>query len=364
MNSFARYLSFALVLVVIRGFGQTAAAPTQPVAQTAPAQSASAKVEMPSDPAALLALAAKKNGLQNAGSAPWHLKATYELLDDKGAVKETGTFEEFWVSEKLYKLSYTSPSFSQSDYSNEKGLFRTGSREWPDEATGMVRKTFFPPFPSEAGMAKYKVKMKEETLGGTPLKCVTVDMDVPAGSPLVEMHYLTKDAPIQRIGVTLWGTYETVYNQMSMFRGIYLARDMKVARLNKPLVHVHIDALESLPKIDEATLTPPPEAVSITRRVVIPVLASSQATATKLISKPPPEYPADAKGARIQGTVLLRAVIGKDGRIVFLQVLSGPPKLQQATLDAVRQWVYQPYLVDGEPVEVETEIHVVFSLGG
>jgi protein TonB len=55
-------------------------------------------------------------------------------------------------------------------------------------------------------------------------------------------------------------------------------------------------------------------------------------------------------------------VIGRDGRIVSLEVLSGPPALQQASLNAVRQWRYQPYLLDGEPVEVETQILVMFAL--
>jgi protein TonB len=64
--------------------------------------------------------------------------------------------------------------------------------------------------------------------------------------------------------------------------------------------------------------------------------------------------------------VLLKAVIGKDGRIVIVEAraIGGPPMLQQASIDAVRKWVYEPYLLDGEPIEVETEINVVFSLGG
>ncbi|MGC2161870.1 MAG: M56 family metallopeptidase [Silvibacterium sp.] len=77
---------------------------------------------------------------------------------------------------------------------------------------------------------------------------------------------------------------------------------------------------------------------------------------------PNPKYPEAAKKARIQGTVVLRAWIGKDGSVERLTVVSGPKELQKSSLDAVRQWTYKPYLLNGDPVEVETRINVVYSL--
>lgn len=76
-----------------------------------------------------------------------------------------------------------------------------------------------------------------------------------------------------------------------------------------------------------------------------------------------PEYPAVAKAAHIQGTVVLQATISKQGYMENLRVLAGPPLLQQAALDAVRTWQYRPYLLNGEPVEVETQVNVIFTLG-
>jgi protein TonB len=75
-------------------------------------------------------------------------------------------------------------------------------------------------------------------------------------------------------------------------------------------------------------------------------------------------YPAIAKAARIQGTVVLHATISKTGTIEGLAVVSGPPMLQSAALNAVRTWRYKPYLLNGEPVEVETTVNVVFNMGG
>jgi periplasmic protein TonB len=93
------------------------------------------------------------------------------------------------------------------------------------------------------------------------------------------------------------------------------------------------------------------------------VSISSGVMAGNLQDKVTPQYPAIAKAARIQGTVVLQATISKDGTIQNLRVISGPPMLQQAALDAVRSWRYKPYLLNGEPVEVETTVNVVFNLG-
>jgi protein TonB len=83
-----------------------------------------------------------------------------------------------------------------------------------------------------------------------------------------------------------------------------------------------------------------------------------------LLQKTIPLYPPIAKAARVSGTVVLQATISKAGMIENLRVLSGPAMLQQAAMDAVRSWRYRPYLLNGEPVEVETTVNVVFTLGG
>jgi protein TonB len=82
----------------------------------------------------------------------------------------------------------------------------------------------------------------------------------------------------------------------------------------------------------------------------------------KLVRQPKPAYPPLAKQARIQGVVHLQAIISKDGTIQKLEVIGGHPLLVPAALEAVKQWVYQPTLLNGEPVEVITQIDVNFTL--
>jgi protein TonB len=91
---------------------------------------------------------------------------------------------------------------------------------------------------------------------------------------------------------------------------------------------------------------------------------SSGVAAGMLIYQLKPAYPRLAAQARIQGTVVLQAVIAKDGTVHDLHVISGHPMLLPAAIEAVRQWRYRPYLLNNEPVEVDTQINVNFALSG
>ena len=107
-----------------------------------------------------------------------------------------------------------------------------------------------------------------------------------------------------------------------------------------------------------AAVPKPPKLESVRVRV------SQGVSVGRLIKKVDPVYPKLARDARVQGQVVLTAIISKDGSIEDLRVLSGHPMLVQAALDAVRQWRYKPYLLNGEPVEVETTVRVNFTLTG
>ena len=93
-----------------------------------------------------------------------------------------------------------------------------------------------------------------------------------------------------------------------------------------------------------------------------PIHVSTGVQAAKLIAQVNPVYPALAKQARVAGTVRLTAIIGRDGTIRNLQVMSGHPLLTPAALEAVKQWRYQPTLLNDEPVKVITQIDVNFTL--
>ena len=103
---------------------------------------------------------------------------------------------------------------------------------------------------------------------------------------------------------------------------------------------------------------PPPPPKANPKRVTV----GGNVQAARLVNRVQPLYPPLARQTRISGTVKLHAIIGKNGAVEQLQVVSGHPLLVQSALDAVRQWRYQPTLLNGDPVEVDTEIDVIFSL--
>jgi len=118
-----------------------------------------------------------------------------------------------------------------------------------------------------------------------------------------------------------------------------------------------MDLLRAMP--NSAEIVKRPVVASVPQRVPV----TSTIEEAKLISRVQPVYPQLAIQARIQGNVVLHAIIGRDGQVSELQVLSGHPLLVNAAVEAVRQWRYSPTLLNGQTVEVETTITISFVLG-
>jgi protein TonB len=108
---------------------------------------------------------------------------------------------------------------------------------------------------------------------------------------------------------------------------------------------------------------PGPAVVAAPAKKIGPVRLSTGVSAGLLLTPIQPVYPAIAKAARAEGTVVMEAVISKTGRIESLRAVSGPAMLRGAALDAVQAARYQPYKLNGEPTEVQTTITVNFRLG-
>jgi periplasmic protein TonB len=105
-------------------------------------------------------------------------------------------------------------------------------------------------------------------------------------------------------------------------------------------------------------MPPPPRPATPVR-----IKQGGSVTAASLISQTKPAYPPLARQARIQGVVVLHAIISKEGQVSQLEVISGHPLLVQSALDAVKQWRYKPTQLNGEPAEVDTTIQVTFTMG-
>ena len=103
---------------------------------------------------------------------------------------------------------------------------------------------------------------------------------------------------------------------------------------------------------------PPPPSAATPDRIKV----GGEVQSASLVKQITPEYPGIAKSAHVSGTVTLRAIISKDGSIEKLEYVSGPPLLMASAIRAVREWRYRPTMLNGQPVEVDTTVQVVFSL--
>ena len=108
-----------------------------------------------------------------------------------------------------------------------------------------------------------------------------------------------------------------------------------------------------------APAPPPPKLTAPAR-----IKQGGDVTAASIVTQTRPVYPPLARQARIQGTVVLHAIIDKEGKVAQMEVVSGHPLLVQSALEAVKQWRYKPTQLNGEPVEVDTTIQVTFTMNG
>jgi TonB family protein len=144
-------------------------------------------------------------------------------------------------------------------------------------------------------------------------------------------------------------------------------------RLKEPILMAQAEAPAAAPVTSpaQAAPTPPPPPIEPTVPPPAvpaapggPVRVSAGTVAGMSLLKVDPVYPAEAKAKHVQGAVILHAIISKTGTVETLTVISGPEELRKSAMDAVSKWTYKTYLLNGQPVEVETSITVNYTFGG
>lgn len=168
---------------------------------------------------------------------------------------------------------------------------------------------------------------------------------------------------------SFWGPGKLVAQDsqlLGMIQGMSIANgDRKHAALMGATAEMWAEAVRTAERAKQRTATAMPQRPVTTKQGPAPkvIRVGWHAQAAKLVHSAFPVYPAVAKKAGIQGTVVFLAIIGKDGSMEQLNYVSGPPLLVQAAKEAIIQWKFKPTLLNGEPVEVETTIATVFQLG-
>jgi len=328
---------------------------------------AAQEASLPKDPAALFTLAREKNGLESSDVRPWHIRGSYAFYDNKGNVGDKGEYEEWWVSGARYKRSFTGQKFTQTEYASDGRLFRTGSQDWPGADVMLLRSSLIEPLLYDSILKEFTLKRHTKSIGKYKLDCVFFTYPVRGDQIVYDESFPNAcfDPTILALRVTsTGGQSETTYDLVSDFQGHFIAHQLRTFGAGKLKMDFKLDLAEVIPEIPESFPDVPPDAQPVDLTSISFKSDKGAVSTTRLMKKAWPHYPPDARERRIQGEVTLKVTIGKDGHVENLKATGGPLALQESAIDAVRQWVYRPFLVMGEPREVEAEVNVIFQLGG
>lgn len=300
-------------------------------------------------------LAWQQNGLHGNDLQPWHLRATWQAIDANGHLSSQGTWEMWWAGEKKYKIVLTAPDYQQTRCVTDRGVFVAASGKPSMSMAASAPYMLLYPVPDWSSLTSVRLQILKHTSKGQKLICAAPKNEM--GAPPLRQYCFSENFAAIRVIATSGS--ETIFNSFVRFQDRYVARDIQVVGEKFGEFDLHVDQLELLGKVTDADFTPPAGAVIVPQGTVA---VASGVMAGNRIAGDIPEYPNLAKRNSIQGTVVLKATIEKDGTVDDLSVVSGPPELQEAALTAVRTWRYLPYLLNGQPVAVRTQVNVVFHL--
>jgi TonB family protein len=302
------------------------------------------------------------NDLDLEGNKPFHLQMTFQLYNMAGAAAETGTIEELWYSPLVHHIVIHSPSFNRDSEVPDAFDEKTARERYLiDELLEFALR----PVPKHALQNVSDISESDRNFGKTTLGCLQIK---PVALPGIGLNFPTvctvKDTA--RVRAVLYSEADKVLvrNSLGTLYGISVALDMQISLMNRQAITGKVTSLTSLapravdPQAALHALTKAP-LVSENARIAGGVISGSR---TKFVQ---PSYPFLARQNHMSGSVLLKAVIGKDGSIEHLiPIASADPIFTEAAMDAVKHWTYKPSLLNGEPTEVDTTITVSFSTAG
>ena len=318
---------------------------------------------LPSDRAEAWEMLRAASGLGGNTLKPWYLRAHYKTYDAYGKPKNDGTLEYVWFGPNAWHFTFTEGARIFARWKTEEGLYslknQPPSLSYP---ANLVLPQFIHPLgDSEAGGVE-PASFAKEKVGSVTLSCFSFEKrllpELRIGSDF-ERACTAESRPLLLLRQ---GEYNVFFQHPLSFQHRVVAKTTLVKFGSDAVVDINLDLLRTVMDEDLKTLKPPPEAEL---QPESPKTEPASVLAGRLIRKTAPDYPLSAKRQRLQGTVKLAAVIGTDGRIKNLEVMQSPNiNLTHAAEDAVKHWVYKPFLLGSQPIEVSTAIYVTFVLGG
>jgi len=324
---------------------------------------------LPKDPRAILDLAAPFYDYDAENARPWHLSYLYRLLDDQGNSSGEGKVEFWWSTNKASRITWTKGNSVSSEWHTADG--KTLKSVTGNDITGMEHRLssavlFSLPKAQDYETGEIRLRLVTLKDSGSETLCVALVSSTTAATfdsnalhGVGTAYCFDSQAPV--LESTLMNhTITNNFSHIQKFQNHNIAGRIDITYVGKKKLEAELESSTEI-SADDAAFTPSPDAKE-PDQLPKPIVITSQLLAEPvLLERVQPAYPLAARSMQISGTVVIKAVIGKDGHVKDAQVVSSPdPSLSSAALDAVRQWRYRPYLLNGEPVEVPTHINLTF----
>ena len=282
--------------------------------------------------------------LDTPGLKPWHLKMTVQLFDEKGKPSDEGTIEEWWSSSDLDRREYITNGYKATEIRHGATVYRTKGADLPSFYLEKLREQVVHPIPpTRPDAPPIKPDLRKLNVGKVALECISLR---PAkgewNAPLGSSPAYCLDAGTDSLRMTVFLTSLAIArNSIGRFQGREVSVDVLVSANNTKTASEHVDSLvaQAIPQ-SEFALT---EDIA---EVVPPImLVDGAAMTVAAISQKQPIYPTEAKENHIAGSVIMRAIIGTNGNIRDLQLISSNDAgLARSAMSAVRQWTYKPFV--------------------
>ena len=375
MQRLSRTSAVLTCLGLSAGMGGAGAQSTVALPAGAPATPAiSAKVAAPAvtpsipaplpdlrTPEEFFARARQLSDLEAAG-IPFHLKATYVASGD-AEFTGNGTYEEWWQSKDLWRKEATLGDYkyvaikmngAEKDYgtSSYTPLRLRQAFEFSLVSTPVITDD------------SPRWEVQHQTLKGVDLTVVSSQYQCPRATSPAQCERKEFFTAEGQLGAESSYGIEALFDDFQSFHSLLIPRSINVASSEGTLLTISIQSPDPL-GANEEQLLKDADVPTTMRAVGVPIGAKPgpNVKPSKLIRQIAPTYPPDLKLARFEGTVVVEASIDADGNVrePYLRISTGT-QLDDAAIDAIRQWKYEPLTIDGVPYSIETTIAVVFSM--
>lgn len=316
----------------------------------------------PSEVAEILSGISASQRLESLSTGPYHLAADFETFDIEGHSDGRGTLDAYWDGKNRWRRTVTYKGATQTMISNS-GIYQSSEPFHSSAGERLLISSLLDPIPRtdvSAGSPDFVIEGMKA--GQLDLRCAVLRTKRPVISPDPTAYCVESGHYVLRLSEQP-GHESVIFNQTERFGAKLIPRTISVRQGKIERGRLNVLILTEWQPDDQTFMR---SAGMIGGGMVrsSDTRGALGVSGGAIITAKEPRYPDGAAVTHISGTVVIACVINRQGAVSDAEVLSSPYKtLAKAALEAVQQWVYKPYVVDGQPTEVETTIDINFNLG-